>query len=90
MADPPEITVLLLGDAKVGLKRDLRSETDPNGIVYPQEGYRIAQEMRCDKYMECSAATGELLEEVFEDICRTAVLTTTSSSGLSEGGCNVM
>ncbi|KAK3371284.1 P-loop containing nucleoside triphosphate hydrolase protein [Lasiosphaeria ovina] len=47
----------------LGLKRDLRSEDDPNGIIYPQEAYQVAQEMRADKYMECSAVTGELLVE---------------------------
>ncbi|KAL3428176.1 Rho-like small GTPase [Phlyctema vagabunda] len=80
-----ELPILLLG-----LKRDLRSEQDPNGIIYPQESYRIAQEMRCDKYMECSAVTGELVPEVFEDICRTAAMTTTAKGGLSEGGCHIM
>jgi len=40
--------------------------------------------------MECSAATGELVHEVFEDICRTAAMTTTSKGGLSEGGCVIM
>jgi len=74
----------------LGLKRDRRSETDPNGVIYPQEAYRFAQEMRCDKYMECSAGTGELVHEVFEDICRTAAMTTTSKGGLSEGGCGIM
>ena len=29
-------------------------------IVYPQEALRIAQEMRCDRYCECSAMTGEV------------------------------
>lgn len=29
-------------------------------FVYPQEGLRVAQEMRCDRYCECSATTGEL------------------------------
>jgi Ras family protein A len=83
LADTP---VLLLG-----LKRDLRSETDPNGIIYPQEAYRIAQEMRCDKYMECSAVTGELVQEAIEDICKTAVGTIKKQGGgLSEGGCSVM
>jgi GTPase SAR1 family protein len=77
-----DLPVLLLG-----LKRDLRSETDPNGVIYPQEAYRIAQEMRCDKYMECSAGTGELVHEAFEDICKTAVLTTTAGGGLSKGEC---
>ncbi|CAG8956987.1 hypothetical protein HYFRA_00012466 [Hymenoscyphus fraxineus] len=80
------VPVLLLG-----LKRDLRSETDPNGIIYPQEAYRIAQEMRCDKYMECSAFTGELVQEVVEDICRTAANSARAEGGgLSEGGCLVM
>ncbi|KAK0705301.1 P-loop containing nucleoside triphosphate hydrolase protein [Lasiosphaeris hirsuta] len=74
----------------MGLKRDLRSEEDPNGIIYPQEAYNVAQEMRADKYMECSAVTGELLTEVFEDICKTAVDTTTPDGGQSEGGCRVM
>ncbi|KAK4115789.1 P-loop containing nucleoside triphosphate hydrolase protein [Canariomyces notabilis] len=74
----------------LGLKRDLRSEDDPNGIIYPQEAYRVAQEMRADKYMECSAVTGELMTEVFDDICSTALKTTTPDGGQSEGGCAVM
>lgn len=84
-SDGSDLPILILG-----LKRDLRSETDPNGIIYPQEAYRVAQEMRCDKYMECSAVTGELVHEVFEDICRTAAMSTTSKGGLSDGGCGIM
>jgi len=82
-----ELPILFLG-----LKRDLRSEDDPNGIIYPQEGYRIAQEMRCDRYLECSAVSGELVHEVFEDICRTAAMSgkKEGTGGLSEGGCEVM
>lgn len=79
----------------LGLKRDLRSEKrDENGdweCVMPQEGYRVAQEMRCDRYAECSAVTGELCWEVLEDITRTAAGTTTEGKGLSQGmECNVM
>lgn len=77
----------------LGLKRDLRSEDDLNGIIYPQESYRIAQEMRCDKYIECSAVTGELLKEAWEDICKTGAQTTNKVDGLeglSEGGCLIM
>jgi len=74
----------------VGLKRDLRSEDDPNGTIYPQEAYRVAQEMRVDKYCECSAVTGELLDETFEDICTTAVQTTTPDGGQSQGSCAIM
>ncbi|KAK3297622.1 P-loop containing nucleoside triphosphate hydrolase protein [Chaetomium fimeti] len=74
----------------LGLKRDLRSEDDPNGIIYPQEGYQAAQAMRVDKYIECSAVTGELMTEAFDDICSTAVQTTTADGGQSEGGCIIM
>ncbi|KAL8958543.1 MAG: hypothetical protein Q9193_004423 [Seirophora villosa] len=72
----------------LGLKRDARVEEE--GIIYPQEGYRIAQEMRCDRYCECSAISGELVHEVFEDIARTAALTKTNAGGLSIGGCELM
>ncbi|KAJ3553841.1 hypothetical protein NPX13_g10781 [Xylaria arbuscula] len=73
-----------------GLKRDLRSETDPNGIIYPEEGYRVSQAMRADRYVECSAVTGELLKLAFEDICNTAAQTKTETGGQSEGGCALM
>ena len=29
-------------------------------LVYPQEALRVAQEMRCDRYCECSALTGDV------------------------------
>ncbi|KAI0202656.1 P-loop containing nucleoside triphosphate hydrolase protein [Astrocystis sublimbata] len=74
----------------VGLKRDLRSETDPNGIIYPQEGYKVSQSLRADKYVECSAVTGELLKLAFEEICNTAAQTKTEAGGQSEGGCMLM
>lgn len=32
-------------------------------FVYPQEGLRVAQEMLCDRYCECSAITGEVCVE---------------------------
>jgi Ras homolog gene family, member A len=53
----------------LGLQRDVRSKEDYGGkidwdgkkrFVYPQEGLRVAQEMRCDRYCECSATTGEV------------------------------
>ncbi|OLN92104.1 GTP-binding protein rho2-like protein 1 [Colletotrichum chlorophyti] len=82
---PDRLPILMLG-----LKRDLRSEDDPNGIIYPQEAYQQAQEIRVDRYMECSAVTGELIKLAFEDICTTAVKTRTVEGGQSEGGCVVM
>lgn len=46
--------------------------------------------MRCDRYAECSALTGELMKEVFEDIARTAAKTTTEAGGLSEDSCVIL
>ncbi|KAL4980763.1 P-loop containing nucleoside triphosphate hydrolase protein [Aspergillus desertorum] len=72
----------------VGLKRDLREEGEE--IIYPQETYRIAQELRCDRYAECSAVTGELMAQAFEDLARLAYQTTTAAGGQSKGGCVIM
>ncbi|KAL4931122.1 putative Rho-like small GTPase [Aspergillus undulatus] len=72
----------------VGLKRDLRVEGE--GTIYPQETYRIAQELRCDRYAECSAATGELMSQASEDLARLAYATTTAAGGQTKGGCLVM
>ena len=58
--------------------------------VMPQEGVRVAQEMRADRYAECSALTGELCQQVLEDISRTAAMTTTEKGGRTEGGCVVL
>ena len=69
------IPVILLGlnrDVRVkedydGNVRPMAGTGDGDGevlvgrrIVYPQEALRIAQEMRCDRYCECSALTGEV------------------------------
>jgi Ras homolog gene family, member A len=81
----------------LGLKRDRRREwTDADkangtGSVMPQEGLRIAQEMRCDRYAECSALTGELCKQVLEDIARTAARTTTEKGAKSDApSCSLM
>ena len=74
----------------LGLKRDLRSEDDPNGIILPQEAYQVAQEIRADRYVECSALTGELLKLAFEDLCKTAIQTTVLGGGQSDGGCTIL
>ncbi|GAB7366262.1 hypothetical protein MBLNU230_g7820t1 [Neophaeotheca triangularis] len=64
---------------------------NPRTFVYPQEGLGVAQEMRWDRYCECSALTGELCREVIEDIARTAAKTTTEKGGRSDGtSCSVM
>ena len=78
-----DIPIMLLG-----LKRDLRVEEE--GVIIPQEGHRIAAEMRADQYAECSAMTGELMNEVFEDIARRAAKTTTEAGGMGEMNCGIM
>ncbi|OKL63006.1 hypothetical protein UA08_01544 [Talaromyces atroroseus] len=77
------IPVMLLG-----LKRDQRVENDE--IIYPQEAYRIAQELHCDRYAECSALTGELVSEAFEDIARMAAMSTTEKGAQGSGGCTII
>jgi len=83
MKDGESIPIMMLG-----LKRDLRVEGE--GTIYPQEAYRIAQELRCDLYAECSALTGELMHEVFEDIARIAARSITEAGGLTRGGCTML
>jgi len=79
----------------LGLKRDERTDAkNEDGTfecVMPQEGLQAAQEMRCDRYAECSALTGELMWQVLEDITKTAAKTTTEGGGMSENqSCEVM
>lgn len=50
----------------------------------------MAQDLRCDRYAECSAITGELMNEVIEDIARTAAKTTTEAGAVSKGECAMM
>lgn len=72
----------------LGLKRDLRHQNQTAGAEYghddreqalagevvdPLRAYKIAQDLRCDAYLECSAVTGELISQVREDLCRKAV-----------------
>lgn len=65
--------------------------TRPLKCVMPQEALNVAQEMRCDRYAECSALTGELCAEVFQDLVQTAVGTTKGSGGgQTQQNCLVM
>lgn len=73
----------------LGLKRDLRTEgkrREREEVVDPLYGYRIAQDLRCDGYLECSALTGELMREVKEDLSRVAVGVVRGDGGDSSGG----
>lgn len=54
------------------------------------QALNVAQEMRCDLYAECSAITGELMREAFEDLAKTAAKTTTLNGGQTPGFCSIM
>lgn len=59
-------------------------------MIHPQEAYRVASELRADKYTECSAVTGELFKLAFEELFSMAMKTTKDTGGQSEGGCVAM
>lgn len=122
--DNDKLPVVLLGlkrdvrgqDDYGGSVKPATDGTEPEGqqpingrkFVYPQEALGIAQKMRCDRYCECSAVTGEvsvsvslgvvpvlmiikLCREVFEDIAKTAAMTTTAKGGQTDGpACKIM
>lgn len=74
----------------LGLQRDLRQAGHAD-MVLPQEGLAVAQGMRCDAYAECSAVTGELVAQVWEDLVGMAVGTLGEGGGKSAGtACAVM
>ena len=84
----------------LALKRDLRKDwmtgdsegdrgaADEERSVMPLQGHGIATELRCDKYMECSAKTGELMGLVKEDLMRVAVGVRHGGSGGRSHGTN--
>lgn len=73
-----------------GVTTAWESNVDDTRSIMPEEGLKVAQEMRCDRYAECSALTGELCSQVLEDIARTAAKTTTDLGGKSGGACVLM
>lgn len=87
----PEVPVLL-----VGLKKDLRS--DPNAIeevrkrsskfVNYTDAEQIAREIGAKRYLECSALTGEGVDDVFEVATRASLLATTAKP--SSGCCVIL
>lgn len=72
-------------------REDNQPQQRPYKCVMPQEGLNTAQEMRCDRYAECSAITGELCIEVFTDIVQSAVGTLKGAGlGRTQQNCTVM
>ncbi|CAI2163081.1 18696_t:CDS:2 [Funneliformis geosporum] len=73
----PNVPVIL-----VGLKKDLRDDATAiadmrkKGIAFvdPKQGEDMAQQIGARKYLECSALTGEDVDNVFEAASRAALL----------------
>lgn len=73
----PGVPVLL-----VGLKKDLR--TNPVAVeevrkrasyfVAPEEAQQVAKEIGARRYLECSALTGEGVDDIFEVATRASLL----------------
>jgi Rho family protein len=87
----PNVPVIL-----VGLKKDLR--TDPVAIdemrrkstefVSPTHADQVAKDMGARRYLECSALTGEGVDDVFEIATRASLLV--RSTPEPSGGCCII
>lgn len=68
----------------VGLKKDLRpgdaagatgdTSKRSSNFVSKQQGQQTAEEVGAKKYLECSALTGEMVDEVFEAAARSSLV----------------
>lgn len=81
------------GDADADGEGDGDRDTNDGGgggSVMPHEAVAVAQAMRCDRYAECSARTGELCGLVVEDLAKMAAAAVEERGGRTQGGCCVM
>ena len=58
----------------VGTKSDIR-DYDPNRCATYKIGLATAKEILAKKYVECSAKTGDCIEDVFEEAAKFALIT---------------
>ncbi|QLL31395.1 hypothetical protein HG536_0B02580 [Torulaspora globosa] len=69
----PDVPIIL-----VGLKKDLRNASEDNSkaeeFVRPEDAQQMAKQIGAKKYLECSALTGEGVDDVFELATRTSLL----------------
>ena len=65
----PDTPVIL-----VGTKSDTRDYKPKTGVAY-KTGLAAAKEIKANKYVECSAKTGDCIEDVFEEAAKYALVT---------------
>lgn len=58
----------------IGLKKDLMKTDASTNMVTREEAEQVAKAIGAKKYMECSALTGEGVDDVFELATRTSLL----------------
>lgn len=58
----------------VGCKSDMRRGEGTSGHVAPEQAKEVAERIQAYKYLECSAKSGEGLQEVFEYAARASLL----------------
>lgn len=60
----------------VGLKKDLRNPSvcQMENFVRPEDAQQVAKQIGAKRYLECSALTGEGVDDVFELATRTSLL----------------
>ena len=62
----------------VGTKKDLRGTDPSKTYVTPEQGKKVAEEIKAARYLECSAKTREGLKEIFEEAVRVYLQTPTT------------
>lgn len=65
----------------VGLKKDLRLDADVTKYVQFHQGDSAARQIGAKRYLECSALTGEGVDDIFETAIRTSLLVNEKPSG---------
>lgn len=79
----------------VGLKKDLRDGsvdqiTKPERLVQTFQGAEVASQIGARRFMECSALTGENVNEVFDNATRAALFVGAGSSGGNSSCCAIL
>ena len=67
------LPIMLLGLKRDEMVDESEGVEERSDIVLAQEALNVAQEMRLDRYAECSARSGQTLAQACEDVIQMAV-----------------